>query len=335
MKITGLLVLFVIVAGVVGYMTLRVIVKSEDVVIVPDLVGKDVVYALELLTDLGLNTKVAGYEYRRDVAKNHIAHQDPAPGAEIKKGRDVRIVVSKGPEMVSTPNLVGLDIREAKIIIDENGLAEGVVSQTFVQGSRNGEVLSQAPEAGRVVTRATPVDLLVGLGPRPERFKMPRVIGCSPQEAIMVIEETHLGLGKILRVQRDDMPMDIVVEQHPRFGYPVTAGTRVDLTVNGRKETVFERRRLLLLHYPIPAGFLKTRIRLRVNAFGVFYDLLDRFWPPGQDVWAILPPLEEGAFFLYQDDALVVESAAVTGRAGMTMGRINTSGLRRRLKGES
>lgn len=316
-------------------MTLRAIVTSEDVVVVPDLIGKDVVYALELLTDLGLNTKVAGYEYRRKVPKNHIAHQDPEPGAEIKKGRDVRIVVSKGPETVSTPNLIGLDIREARIILEENGLAEGMVSRTFMRGSHNGEVLSQTPSAGRVIPRTTPVDLLVSLGARPKRFKMPRVIGRSPQEAILAIEKTQLRLGKIRRVKQDDMPSDVVVEQHPRSGYPVTAGTRVDLAVNGLKQAMLEQQGLLLLHYPVAAGFLKSRIRLRVSAFGVFYDLFDRFWPPGRDVWAILPPLADGAFFLYQDDDLVVESAAASGPSVRPLGRINISSLKKRLKGES
>ena len=84
-KIGGLLSLFVVVAGLAGYFTLKAIVRSNDVVIVPDLEGKDVVYALELLTDLGLNTKVSGYEFRNDIAKNHVAYQDPKPGAEVKK----------------------------------------------------------------------------------------------------------------------------------------------------------------------------------------------------------------------------------------------------------
>jgi len=60
---TGALVfLFILVVGASAYLTLTLIVKSEDTVVVPRLVGKEVVYVLELLTDLELNTKVEGSE---------------------------------------------------------------------------------------------------------------------------------------------------------------------------------------------------------------------------------------------------------------------------------
>jgi len=60
LKIAALCTAFLLVAGASAYLTLTYIIKSEDTVIVPDLVGKDVVSALELLTDLQLNTKVSG-----------------------------------------------------------------------------------------------------------------------------------------------------------------------------------------------------------------------------------------------------------------------------------
>ena len=107
------LMLFAIVAavaGISGYLTLRFIIKGEDTVVVPDLVGRDVIYALNILTDLGLNTKVKGFEYRGDVPKNHVAHQDPAPGNVIKKDRDVRIIISKGPRSLVVPNFVGMNV---------------------------------------------------------------------------------------------------------------------------------------------------------------------------------------------------------------------------------
>jgi len=114
-KIGAFFSLFGIIVAVAAYATLKLIVKSEDVVIVPDLVGKDVVYSLELLTDLGLNTKVSAYEYNADIPKNHVTYQEPGPGAEIKKDRDVRIVVSNGPQTVVVPNLIGIDVHKANI----------------------------------------------------------------------------------------------------------------------------------------------------------------------------------------------------------------------------
>jgi serine/threonine-protein kinase len=285
-KIGGFVGLFIVVAGLVGYFTLKFIVGSKDVVIVPDLVGKDVVYALELLTDLGLNTKVSGYEYRADLPKNHVAYQDPKPGAEVKKDRDIRIVVSKGPQTVVVPNLVGIGQREANIIVEENGLAQGVVSETFDKGSQKGQVISQVPMPGQWVKRGDPIDLLVSLGARPQRFKMPRLDGLSPEDAIGLLERFRLNLGQIRYVQRNDVPLDVVVAQNPRSGYPVNSVELVHITVNRREKVRVQDNGLFFFHHPVPHGFLKKHIRLRLNAFGLQYG--------------------EGTFFLYEDDELVL-----------------------------
>ena len=111
LKVALLLGIFFGVVGISGYLSLRLIIKSEDTVMVPDLVGKDVVYSLDILTDLGLNTKVSGFEFSTDVPKNHVAYQEPGPCSEVKKDRDVRIIISKGPKTLMVPNIVGLDIR--------------------------------------------------------------------------------------------------------------------------------------------------------------------------------------------------------------------------------
>ena len=78
-KTAALFLIFILVVAISAYLTLTLIIKSEDTVVVPDLVGKDVVYVLELLTDLGLNTKVKGSEYSKEFSKNHIIFQEPEP----------------------------------------------------------------------------------------------------------------------------------------------------------------------------------------------------------------------------------------------------------------
>ncbi len=82
-KIAVLFIVFLMVAGASAYLTLTFIIKSEDTVIVPDLVGKNVVTALELLTDLQLNTKVNGSEYNQRLLKTRGSHHEPEPGSEF------------------------------------------------------------------------------------------------------------------------------------------------------------------------------------------------------------------------------------------------------------
>ncbi|KKK49178.1 hypothetical protein LCGC14_3137660, partial [marine sediment metagenome] len=87
-KISVLVIAFFAVFGLSAFLTLTYIIKREDPIVVPDLVGKDVVYTLKILTDIGLNTKVKRSEYSSDVPEDHVIFQDPKAGAEIRRGRD-------------------------------------------------------------------------------------------------------------------------------------------------------------------------------------------------------------------------------------------------------
>jgi beta-lactam-binding protein with PASTA domain len=304
-RIGMLLGLFVVIAAAAGYLTLKLIVRSEDVVVVPDLEGRDVVYALEILTDLGLNIKVSGFEYRADIPKNHVAYQEPRPGAEVKKDRDVRIVLSKGPQNVVVPNLVGMDIREANIIMQDNELTRGVVSETYSKGTTKGELIGQAPLPGKTVKRGTPIDLLISQGQRPVRFKMPYLDGMTVEDAIIVLERSQLNLGQIRSVERNDLPMEVVVEQGPPSGYPVAPGTMVNLTLNRSEEVAALDKGLYVLHHRVAYGWLKKHLRLRINAFGMLYDLFDVFEPPGKEIWTLIPRAPGVTFFFYEDGELV------------------------------
>ena len=112
-KIGLFVAIFMAAAGLGTYTAVHLLIHGENSVIVPDLQGKEVVYALEILSDLGLNTKVKGSRYSPAIPKNHIIAQAPDPGTEIKRGRDVRLVISKGPYAVVIPNLIGMDLPAA------------------------------------------------------------------------------------------------------------------------------------------------------------------------------------------------------------------------------
>jgi len=142
-KIAALILSFIIFAGISAYLTLTLLIKSEDIVIVPDLIGKEVVYVLEILTDLGLNTKVKGFEYSEDIPKNHIIFQQPESSVEIKKGRDIKIVISKGVKNILMPNLQGLSLQQARIIIEENGLCYGEQAVTYSSIFEKDNIIAQ------------------------------------------------------------------------------------------------------------------------------------------------------------------------------------------------
>jgi serine/threonine-protein kinase len=231
-KLSALGFAFVFVAGISAYLALTLIIKSEDTVIVPDLEGKDVVYALELLTELELNTKVKGSEYTTDIPKNHVVFQDPRPGSEIKKGRDVKIILSKGPKTVAMPNLLALAVQQANIILEENGMCQGELSRTYHKMVEKDHIIAQVPSPGAMISRGGCVDLLVSLGVRPQAFKMPNLAGLTLEDALHSIEKVNLVIGEIKSSFHQNKPRNLIVKQTPTPGNRVIAGSPVSLLIN-------------------------------------------------------------------------------------------------------
>lgn len=310
LKIAVLFFLFVLVVGAGAYFTLTLIIKSEDTVVVPDLSGKNVVYVLELLTDLGLNTKVKGSEYNADVPENNVIFQEPEPGAEIKKGRDVRIVISKGAKSILMPNLKGLFVRQARIILEENSLRRGEISGTYSNSIKKDEIIAQFPFQGTMITRGECVNLLVSVGVRPRAYKMPDLLGLSLSSAITVIESIDLVLGEIKTHFYKDKPINTVVAQELLFGYRVTQGSTVNIVINRKPvgkghNYLNESQGGSLFRHRIEDGFLKRHIRVRLNSFGVSIDLFDGFMKPGEEIWLLIPRRNNSTVFLYEDGELI------------------------------
>jgi len=280
-------------------------------VVVPDLIGEDIIYVLELLTNLGLNTKVKGSEYSRDFAKNNIIYQNPKPGQVIKQGRDVRIIISKGTKNLSMPNLKGLNLQQARLIIEKNGLIEGEITKTFHAKIKKDRIIAQYPLPGRETFRGISSNLLVSMGARPIEFVMPDLIGLFLDEAVLSAEKNHLVIDTIKTVFQTNKPANIILKQDPPPGYHVLEGHLINLEVNrktadGKKITSPKEKKNTLFRYRLPPGFLKQHIRIELRVFGTTFTLYDELMKPERDIWVAVPAYSVSVIFLYQNDDLIL-----------------------------
>ncbi len=295
-------------AGSGAYFTVHMLIRSENRVVVPDLVNKDVVYALEVLSDLGLNTKIKGTEFHQSVPKHRIINQSPAPGAEIKRGRDVRLMISKGVRWVVFPNVVGMDHAMAGIILQENDLGQKQLSYTYSRTNPKGKVLSQYPRTGTKGLRGDAFDMLISSGPPPDWLRMMDLKNMGLNDAIETIEKHQLTVGTITQIEDRNLALDAVVTQTPTEGYPVLPGTAVELTINrpNPKETNSQRGYGSLFRYRLAQGFLRQKVRVRINRADAAMDIFNEFAKPGEEIWLIIFRDAPTALFLYLDDELIM-----------------------------
>lgn len=307
LKYLAVLMVFGMIAGLSAFLTMSWIVKGEDTVVVPELVGKDAIGVLEFLTDLGLNIKVYGSEYHETIPKNHIIHQKPEPGEMIKKGRDISLIISKGTQQMTLPDLAGRNLAQVRIILEENGLLPGARTTVFHPDTRYDGIIAQNPLPGTTVDRGSRVDLLVSAGKRPEAFEMPDLRGAYLDEAVLVLEKYKLFLDGATTVYDKSKPINTVIGQAPPAGYCIEASRGISLTINRNPDdgnrAGTDKARFFV--YRIPPGFLKQQIRLEFNGYGLSVTLYDELMAPGRQIWAIIPGHAEAALLLYRNDELV------------------------------
>jgi len=81
---------------------------------------------------------------------------EPPAGQLAPRDSQVVVHVSKGPEPVQVPNVVGASVEQASQALQANGLVADV--QNFAPGRT---VKSQSPAAGTQVNRGTKVTLVL------------------------------------------------------------------------------------------------------------------------------------------------------------------------------
>ena len=127
---------------------------------VPVLVGTQRSVAVQQIRSRGLVAAVA--EEASSTPVGQVIRQSPSAGKEVEPGSTVSIVVSKGQQKVTVPNVVGKLRSEAVSALREAGLKPVVQEQETETESKIGRVIDQFPSAGMKVEKGAEVTVAVG-----------------------------------------------------------------------------------------------------------------------------------------------------------------------------
>lgn len=198
----------------------------------PNLLGQDVVTAIDLVNRQGLQIKVDRREPSATVPQGAIVAQTPEAGSSTKKGRAVRVVVSQGPSELLAPKLAGEAYRKAEITARQAGFPAPDIARAWSDTVERDVVISQDPPPGTPLEKNGRIGLLVSLGKRPALYAMPKLTGRGSADAVRIAEK--LGLQhRIVRQAASAAKTGprTVVNQRPPAGEPVSADTTVELIV--------------------------------------------------------------------------------------------------------
>lgn len=195
---------------------------------VPNVTGMTVDQARRTLADEGLRLEVAKEVIDPANPKGVIISQDPRAGARIDENGTVEVVVSKGAEVVSVPDVVGMGRAEAEAALEAAGFKVDGVTESFSAKIARGKVASQNPEAGSRASRGSTVSLVVSKGP--EMVSVPNVVGLSQQEAAARLAAEGLE-PQVQTEVASGTTEGTVMSQDPASGATAPKGSRVIITV--------------------------------------------------------------------------------------------------------
>jgi serine/threonine-protein kinase len=128
--------------------------------IVPDLVGITFTDSQAVVEPLALGVSEAERQFSDTVPADTIISQAPPPGEQVERGTGIVVVVSKGPDVVTMPSLVGLTFDVASATLVEAGFVP-VLSFGASEGTLQSASVGGVPvNAGDVFPRGTQVDLV-------------------------------------------------------------------------------------------------------------------------------------------------------------------------------
>ena len=118
---------------------------------VPNLIGRSEADALAQLTAVQLKGQRNDDVFSSEVAAGLVASQDPAPGGQLTREAIVAFSLSKGPESVELPQVIGLTLNDAQRVLGNVGLGVATVS-----GRATSRVRSVTQD-GRILVEGDPV----------------------------------------------------------------------------------------------------------------------------------------------------------------------------------
>lgn len=211
--------------------------NKQDLVLVPALTGLTENEALNKAKANNLIAVVSEYKTESNVEPGKVLEQDPESSTEVKKGTIIKLVVSKGEEQVSVPNLSNMTIENAKIQLNKLGLEIGEITKENSDNFEAGKIMQQHPDAGTSINKDSKVDVVISLGKKEELVEMVDLIGADISQASNKLKSIGLNIGNIEKKFSNSYDTNQVIWQQYDAGKKLKKDSSIDVIISkGKKE---------------------------------------------------------------------------------------------------
>ncbi|MDE5588469.1 MAG: PASTA domain-containing protein, partial [Acetatifactor sp.] len=206
--------------------------KPEEVAYVPmpNVRGKTVEEVRNELKDLGLYSEVE-YVESDSLEAGIVISADVTAGSDVPVGSTVTLTASAGPRGDVVPSVIGKTYEEAYNILLEGGFKITKL-EAYSDTVEAGIVAIQSPVADSTVPKGSEIALTVSLGQENVKAKVPKLLGLTEMDGIVVINEAKLQVGTVSYEYNEAYAKDLICYQSYSPDLEVAEGTMIQITVS-------------------------------------------------------------------------------------------------------
>ena len=139
--------------------------RGKEIILIPNIIGRDFIEASSYLESLGLlvkSSKAPITETSSIREPGKIMDTIPSPGSEVQANSMVELIISTNELLLPVPDLMRLSLEQAASKLDSAGINYEISYVNTDYSTQIGMVLGQNPEAGSYISPVSSVILFIG-----------------------------------------------------------------------------------------------------------------------------------------------------------------------------
>lgn len=244
--------------------------EAPPEVAVPKVTGKELMEGLLVLQRKNLGA-ILDPRYFSNHEKNMIVGQEPRPGSIVREGKDVRLVVSKGPIISIVEDYSGKTVNFVQNRLQEIFSFQGkkirIGTVTSVASEEPaGTIVGQHPSPNTPITNVDRIDLVVSKGKEAQSFRLRDYTGVNVDEVMETLALRGVLVEVVPEIINDPVGSGLVISQDPPEGSVVKRNEVVTLVVGYLpSEQTEEKLYARVLNFDVPPEVDSARVRVVVQ----------------------------------------------------------------------
>ncbi|MDP3787835.1 MAG: PASTA domain-containing protein [Candidatus Chromulinivorax sp.] len=209
----------------IGYCCLQFFI-TDNIIQAPDLVGKDLLQATKISSDLKLNLRVIAEKEIADAIPGTIIKQNPLPHTSIKNHQSIFIVITKQPAPVVAPTLINKQLDQVDTICKEKGIKHRIYF--LPTNLPAGLCFAQMPQPDQIL-EAKKMNCYISTGNQ-NQYLFPDFTELALEEVIQFLQQQNMQFDVFYKDQKITLPYKqkfTVSYQKPLAGTLITPSNKL------------------------------------------------------------------------------------------------------------